>query len=58
MNIKEVDFHTYCPLCTWNDYSEDEEPCRTCILVSFGINRTIPIHFERNGGGLYNNEKI
>ena len=46
INEKEVDFHTYCPLCKFNKTEEYEEPCNECLENPSNLGSHKPVNFK------------
>lgn len=45
--LKEVDFHGYCPECAHFNKSESEEPCIDCLSESHRVQTRKPVHFRK-----------
>lgn len=45
-NLKECDFHTYCPRCEYRRLEETEDPCNECLSIPMNEDTHKPIHFR------------
>ena len=43
---KEVDFHSYCSKCKFEDVKEDEEPCHDCLNHPWNVDSHKPWEFK------------
>lgn len=46
INEKEVDFHTYCPLCNFYETEDTEEPCNECLENPSNLGSRKPVNFK------------
>lgn len=45
MNVKELDFHTYCKKCKYSNLAEEMEPCRECLQNPMALGSKKPLRF-------------
>lgn len=49
-NTKEVLFSVYCPKCKYENLSNDEEPCNSCLAQGFNYDSHKPWEFKDKEG--------
>ena len=51
LNIKEVDYRVYCPMCANYNLKETEEPCNECLMQGFNYGSHKPINYKEKEYG-------
>lgn len=54
MNLHQVDFYKYCPICKHKDLEEWKDPCNICLNSPVNEDSYRPTYFEE--GESYNRE--
>lgn len=59
-DLKEVDYHKYCPKCEHHDTKETDDPCNECLTYPMNTQSHKPIHYKgpdipyvRDDSGMY-----
>lgn len=47
MSHLEVLFYKYCPLCKYNNVSQSNEPCNSCLSEPINFESHRPVNFEK-----------